>query len=47
MQTGRNRDLPEDVRENSARSRHGEQAVIAPYHLRNFVVCINSHPHRK
>ena len=18
-----------------------------PYHLRNFVVCINSHPHRK
>ena len=41
MQTGRNPALREDVREISARS------AIAPYHLRNFVVCINSHPQRK
>ena len=47
MQIGRNPALREDVCEISARSRQGEQAVIAPYHLRNFVVCINSHPQRK
>jgi hypothetical protein len=29
------------VGENSARS------AIAPFHLRNFVLRINSHPHRK
>ena len=46
MQTGRNPALREEVRENSARSRHGEQAVIAPYHLRNFVLRINSPPRR-
>ena len=38
MQTGRDPHLPVDGRENSARSRHGEQAAIAPYHLRNFVL---------
>jgi len=50
MQTGRDPAVRQAVRELTeppARSRHGEQAVIAPYHLRNFVLCINSSPLRK
>ena len=38
MQIGRIPHLEEAVREDSAR------VALVPYHLRNFVLCINSHP---
>ena len=47
MQTGRDPGLEMAARETFGALSPRRAAVIAPYHLRNFVVCINSHPQRK